>query len=49
MQKIIKNHAKSRFSIKKLISTRERHAEHPLAGQNTQQIVTIDVCKTDEM
>ena len=30
---------KSYFSIKKLISTSERHAEHPLAGQNTQHTV----------
>ena len=25
------------FSVKKFISTSKRHAEHPFAGQNTQQ------------
>ena len=38
MQKIIKNHAKSCFSIKKLISNSERCAEHPLACRNTQHM-----------
>ena len=33
----IKNHAKSCFSVKNLISTSERRAEHLFAGQNTQQ------------
>ena len=40
-QKWIKNHAKSCFSVKKLISTCERRAEHPFAGRNTQQAVEL--------
>ena len=36
-QKIKINHAKSCLSIKKLILTSERFAEHPFAGRNTQQ------------
>ena len=28
---------KSCFSVRKSISTNERHVEHPFAGQNTQQ------------
>ena len=34
---MIEKDLKSCFSIKNLISTSERHAEHPFAGQNTQQ------------
>ena len=30
-------YAKSYFSVKKLISITKRRAEHPFAGQNTQQ------------
>ena len=30
---------KSCFSIKKLILASERHAEHPFAGRNTQQML----------
>ena len=30
---------KSYFSVKKMISTSERHAEHPSAGRNTQQVL----------
>ena len=33
----IKIDGKSFFSVKKMISTSERHAGHPFAGQNTQQ------------
>ena len=29
------------FSIKKIISTREQHAEHPFAGRNTQQMALL--------
>ena len=34
-------YAKSCFSVKKLISTREWRGEHPFAGRNTQQLTTI--------
>ena len=34
---LIKKYAKSCFRVKKLISTSQRRAEHPFAGQNTQQ------------
>ena len=33
-----KKYAKSGFRVKKLISTSKQRAEHPLAGQNTQQM-----------
>ena len=36
--KIIKIDRKSCFSIKKMISTSNRHAEHPFAGRNTQHL-----------
>ena len=36
--------SKSCFSVKKLISTSERLAEHPFAGANTQQ---IKICSYD--
>ena len=42
MQKNKKNHAKSCFSVTKLISTSELRAEHPFAGRNTQQSVKGD-------
>ena len=32
---------KSCFSLKKMISTSEWRAEHPLAGQNTQQLIKL--------
>ena len=32
---------KSCFSVKKLISTSEQHAEHPLTGGNTQQVFVV--------
>ena len=33
-----KKDVKSCLSVKKMIFTSERHAEHPFAGQNTQQL-----------
>ena len=43
MQKITKNNAKSCFSVKKLIPTSERGAEHQFAGQNTQHTGAYDI------
>ena len=37
-------YAKKCFSVKNLILTSERRAEHPLAGRNTQQIITLKKC-----
>ena len=39
---------KSCCSIKKLISTSERHAEHPFAGQNTQHMSRL-ICMPDKL
>ena len=39
-----KKYAKSCFSVKKLIRTSERHADHPFAGRNTQQLTN---CQTN--
>ena len=42
-------YAKRYFSIQKLILYRERHAEHPLAGQNTRQVLSFrKVVKEDK-
>ena len=34
---------KNSFSVKKLISTSKRHAEHLFAGRNTQQLISSDL------
>ena len=35
---------KTCFSAQKIISTSKKHAEHPFAGQNTQQTVHTLLC-----